>query len=200
MVTKILVDRMPPASETMAKLSLLLDDDRDLARMGRNARLKTKCSLPRDVLKSDIHVHVDIDERARQKNPTPGQRRLEEASVHAIRDDLQSVYSATETSAKLILCIVIVVMSDGSLSRALWDSDGIAGFAEIGLVWRLFEADDLRVFEGGLAVQREDVGYTFLDLFRNKGRVCLLNKLVPRVANDIMSRIGGSNEDLLVEI
>ena len=77
---------------------------------------------------------------------------------------------------------------------------GLLGCLRLGFVWRLFEADDLRVYEGGLVVQSEDVGFTFLDLFRNQGRSCLLDKLVPKVATDIMSRIGDSNEQLLVEI
>jgi hypothetical protein len=189
-----------PTSGSMASLSLMMDEVRDLARMGHNASLKNKCRLPRDILKSDIHVQVDIDERARAKKATIGQRRTEESIKDAIRDDLQTVYSATAESAKLVLCIVIVLMADGSLVRALWDDDGVAGLAEVGLVWRLFEADDLRVYEGGLVVQSEDVGPSLYDFFRNKGRRCLLDKLVPRVANDIMSRIGDSNEDLLVEI
>ena len=200
--TKTLVDRMPPASKTMAKLSLMLDELRVLARMGHNAQLKKKCSLPKNIAKSDIHVHVDFDERARGKTltSTGGQRRLEESVKEAIRDDLQSVYSATEASAKLILCIVIVVMNDGSLSRALLDSEHVAGFAEIGLVWRLFGADDLKVYEGGLLVQTEDFEYSFLDLFQSTGRECLMEKLVPRVANNIATRLGESNEELFVEI
>jgi hypothetical protein len=189
-----------PTSGSMASLSLMVDEVRDLARMGHNASLKNKCRLPRDILKSDIHVQVDIDERARAKKATIGQRRTEESIKDAIRDDLQTVYSASAESAKLVLCIVIVLMADGSLVRALWDYDGVAGLAEVGLVWRLFEADDLRVYEGGLVVQSEDVGSSLYDFFRNKGRRCLLDKLVPRAANEIMSQIGDSNEELLVEI
>ena len=145
---------------------------------------------------------MDFDERARGKTltSTGGQRRLEESVKEAIRDDLQSVYYATEASAKLILCIVIVVMNDGSLSRALLDSEHVAGFAEIGLVWRLFGADDLKVYEGGLLVQTEDFEYSFLDLFQSTGRECLMEKLVPRVANNIATRLGESNEELFVEI
>jgi hypothetical protein len=181
---------------SMAKLSFMLDEVRHLARLGRNATLKSKCRLPSNVLKSDIHVHVDIDERARN----PGQRPLEENILEAIKDDLSTVYSASKDSAKLVLCIVIVVLTDGSLSRIFWDSDGVAGLAEIGLTWRLFEAEDLKVYEGGLLVQRQDFGYSVLDFFRFQGRALLLDKLVPRVANDVMSRIGGANEELLVEI
>jgi hypothetical protein len=180
----------------MAKLSFMLDEVRHLARLGHNATLKSKCRLPKNVLKSDIHVDVDIDERARN----PGQRRLEDNILEDIQDDLATVYSASKDSAKLVLCIVIVVLTDGSLSRILYDSYGVAGLAEIGLVWRLFEADDLKVYEGGLVVQRQDFGYSVLDLLRFRGRSCLLDKLVPRVANDVMSRIGGANEELLVEI
>jgi hypothetical protein len=189
-------DTTASSDSNMAKLSFMLDEVRHLARLGKNATLKSKCRLPSNVLKSDIHVIVDIDERARN----PNQRELEENILEAIKDDLATVYSASNDSAKLVLCIVIVLLTDGSLSRIFWDSYGVAGLAEIGLVWRLFEADDLKVYEGGLVVQLQDFGYSVLDFFRFQGRACLLDKLVPRVANDVMSRIGGANEELLVEI
>ena len=82
-----------------------------------------------------------------------------------ICDNLQEVYSASEESATLVLCIVIVVMTDGSLSRSIWDYDGVAGLAKIGLVWRLFQANDLRVLEGAPVVPSEDVGYKVFDRF-----------------------------------
>jgi hypothetical protein len=105
-------------------------------------------------------------------------------------------------SAKLFLCIVIVAMSDGSLWKSLLDWEGVIGQAEIGLVWRLFEADNLTVYGGGLIVQTEQVSTSMFDFvsMTNDGKECLLNRLVPRVANDVVSRIADSNEDLLVEI
>ena len=185
-------------SKTSTKLSLRLDDVRRLARLGRNATIRKKCRLPASISKADIHVQLDIDECARAGSSGG----LEETIRDAIQDDLSTVYSADARSAKLILCIVVVVVADGSFLRTLSDRDGVIGLAEIGLAWRLFEADDLTVYDGGLVVQTEEVATRILDFitFTNTGRACLLNRLVPRVANDIMSRIADANEDLLVEI
>lgn len=180
------------------KLSLYLDDVRELVRMGRNATVKKKCRLPASISKDDIYVQVDFDESARSSQ----NREMEQIVQDAIRDDLKAVYPADAESAKLFLCIVIVVMSDGSLWRSLLDWDGVIGQAEIGLVWRLFEADNLTVYGGGLIVQTEQVATNILDFvsMTNDGKKCLLDRLAPRVANDVVSRIADSNEDLLVEI
>lgn len=186
------------SSETVTKLSLRLDDVRRLARLGRNATLRNKRRLPVSINKADIHVQVDIDERALCDST----RELGDIVRHAIQDDLATVYSADAESAKLTLCIVIVVMADGSFYRSLTDQDAVMGLAEIGLVWRLFEADDLTVYDGGLVVQTEEVANSLLDIIflLTRGRGCLLNRLVPRVANGIMSRIADANDELLVEI
>lgn len=180
------------------KLSLHLDDVRELVRLGRNATVKKKCRLPSSISKDDIYVQVDFDESARSSH----NREMEQIVQDAIRDDLKAVYSANAESAKLFLCIVIVAMSDGSLWKSLLDWEGVIGQAEIGLVWRLFEADNLTVYGGGLVVQTEQVSTSIFDFvsMTNDGKECLLNRLVPRVANDLVSRIADSNEDLLVEI
>lgn len=187
------------SSSEMAKLSFMLDDVRYLARLGNNAACKNIYKLAKGVSKNDIHVlTTDIDDRARGKSKS---RQLEESSIQtAITEDLRMVYSASAQDAKYILATVIVLLTDGSLSQTFWDPESVAGLAEIGLVWRLFEADNLKVYGGGLVVQRKDSGYGIWDVFANKGQACLLETLVPRVANGIMSRIGDSNSDLLVEI
>jgi hypothetical protein len=79
------------------------------------------------------------------------------------------------------------------------------GLAEIGLVWRLFEADDLTVYDGGLVVKSQDVvaSAPVFDIsvaMGIRGRDYLLNKLAPCVANDIMSHIADANDALLCEI
>lgn len=187
------------SSSEMAKLSFMLDDVRYLARVGDNATCKNIYKLAKGVRTSDIHVSTtDMDERARGKSKS---RQLQEESVQtAITEDLRMIYSASAQDAKFILATVIVLLTDGSLSHTFWDTENVAGLAEIGLVWRLFEADNLKVYGGGLIVQRKDFGCSIWDVFANKGQDCLLETLVPRVANGIMSRIGDSNSDLLVEI
>lgn len=191
------VTRSSSSSSTAARLSLHLDDVRRLARLGRNATVKNKCRLPASISKQDIYVQVDFDERAHSSNSGP----MEQIVQDAIRDDLRTVYSADAASAKLFLCLVVVVLSDGSLYRTLTDRDGVIGLAEIGLVWRLFEADNLTVYDGGLVVQTEQVVSSIFDFLSltNRGRECLLDRLVPRIANDVVSRIADSNEELLVE-
>jgi hypothetical protein len=186
------------SSTTATKFSLGVDDLRRLARLGRNASIRDTCQLPETISKADIHVQVDIDERSRSKNGG----KLEEGIKEAIRDDLSAVYSSDSESAKLFLCVVVVVMADGSFLRSLSDRYGVIGLAEIGLVWRLFDADDLTVFNGGLVVKTEEVATGIFDLIilPTRGRRCLLDRLVPRVANDIMSRIADENDELLVEI
>jgi hypothetical protein len=186
-------------STTSTKFSLGLDNLRRVARLGRNASIKDKCQLPPNISKTDIYVQVDIDEGATSSRKCG---KLDEVIKEAIHDDLSAVYSADSKSAKLFLCVVIVVMTDGSFLRTLSDRDGVIGLAEIGLVWRLFDADDLTVFNGGLVVKTKEVATGLFDLMiiPNRGRQCLLNRLVPRVANDIMSRIADKNDELLVEI
>lgn len=112
--------------------------------------------------------------------------------------DLQAIYTATADSARLVLCVVVVVVADGSFYRSLLDVDGVMGLAEIGLVWRLFEADDLTVYDGGVVAQSQEGGVTDF-IFGGKGRQCLLEKLVPSVTNEIKSRIGELSEHLSVK-
>ena len=126
-------------------------------------------------------------------------RDFEESVRQGILDDLKSIYTATPETAKLVLCIVICVLSDGSKENTYW-SGGRVGLAELALNWRLFGADDLKVYEGGLTVQRKDFGFGPLELSEDEGEFYLVNHLAPRAANDIVRRIGGVNEDFMAEI
>jgi hypothetical protein len=151
-----------------------------------------------DISKADIHVTVDIDQKLNCG-------KFEESILEALLDDLRTVYSADSQSAKFFLCVVIVNVTDGSFIQSLWDRTGVMGLAEIGLVWRLFEADDLTVYDGGLVVKSQDVvaSAPVFDIsvaMGIRGRDYLLNKLAPCVANDIMSHIADANDALLCEI
>jgi hypothetical protein len=143
------------SSRKMAKLSFMLDDVLYLARVGDNAACKNIYKLPKGISKSDIHVlKVDIDERARGKS-----LHLVEGVQTAITEDLRLVYSAaSHQDAKFTLATVIVLLTDGSLAHTFWDTEGVAGLAEIGVVWRLFETDTLKVYGGGLVVQKKMSG------------------------------------------
>ena len=130
-----------------------------------------------------------------------GQAEMEERVRTAIEDDLRAVYSATAEESKLTLLVVIAVMADGSLLRSLSDADSMLGLAEIGLMWRLFDSDDLTVYDGGVVVENEEVHQNVFDfLFPDRDRYNLMENLVPRVANDIMCRIAESNDHFMVEI
>lgn len=143
-------------------------------------------------------MQVDIDEQATSRTS----RKLEGMITEAIRDDLSAVYSADSESAKLFLCVVVVVMADGSILSTLSDKESVIGLVEIGLVWHLFDGDDLTVFNGGLVVKTEEVSTSLFDFITipNRGRHCLLDRLVPRVTNEIMSRIAHGKEDLRMEV
>lgn len=185
-------------STSTTKLSMELDSVLKLVRLGKNASLRRTCQLPFSISKSDIHVKVDIDQQLKRGE-------FGESVRIAIQDDLRDVYSATSETAKLFLCVVIVVMSDGSLFGSMADNNQVMGLAEIGLVWRLFEADDLTVYDGGVVVKSQDIlpSIGLFDLFvpmGTRGRQFILSKLAPRVANDIMSRIADSNDELMMEI
>ena len=183
-----------------SKLCFRLDEIGQLARFGRNATLKQTSKIPKDILKSDIHVIVDIDEPARVTNPSQERRKEEQMILDSIRDDLQSVYTATAESAKVFLVIVIVLLEDGSLSNRLSDSEGVPGLVELAVAWRLFHGDDLTVYQGGLVVQSEDSSYHIQDIHQSRGQKCLTEILAPKIANDIMSRIGNNHSyDLLAE-
>lgn len=124
---------------------------------------------------------------------------FEQAVQQAILDDLKSIYTATPDSAKLVLCIVICILSDGSMQHT-YQVGGRVGLAELALNWRLFGADDLKVYDGGLTVQRKDFGFGPLELTEAEGEFYMMRNMAPQAAYDIVRRLGGSNEDFLAEI
>jgi hypothetical protein len=150
---------------------------------------------------------------------------FEETIRKCILDDLQSIYTAPLTTAKVVLCIVICSLSDGTINHSIrsnrcgggggshWMGEKImmeeeqedsyhnaVGVIDIALNWRLFDADNLKVYEGGLIVQRSDYGSGPFELTDSECRDILLTKLAPRAANVIMRKIGSVSEDLLVEV
>ncbi|KAG7342992.1 hypothetical protein IV203_020937 [Nitzschia inconspicua] len=124
---------------------------------------------------------------------------FEQGVQQVILDDLKSIYTATTDTAKLVLCIVICILSDGSMQHTS-RVGGRMGLAELALNWRLFGADDLKLYEGGLTVQRKDFGFGPLELTEAEGEYYMMNQMAPRAACDIVRRIGGSNQDFLAEI
>jgi hypothetical protein len=126
-------------------------------------------------------------------------RAFEQAVEHVILEDLKSIYPATPDTAKLVLCIVICILSDGSLQHTS-RVGGRVGLCELALNWRLFGADDLKVYQGGLTVQRKDFGFGPLELTEAEGEYYLVSHMAPRAANDIVRRIGGAHQDFLAEI
>mmetsp|Transcript_11816 Transcript_11816/g.23430 ORF Transcript_11816/g.23430 Transcript_11816/m.23430 type:complete len:452 (+) Transcript_11816:58-1413(+) len=184
--------------------------------------------LPPGILKSDITVSIDIDDEARssrvneldeedldveilhQERRNSGarsyrklrhrhRREFEETVRKGILDDLTSVYTATPKTAKLVLCVVISVLSDGTLEHTFW-SGGRVGLTEIALQWVLFDPDDLQVCKRGQEVQKKDFGFGPLGLTKSEGQHYLVTSLGPRAANDIMRKVGGDiRQDLLAE-
>lgn len=128
----------------------------------------------------------------------PKRRDFEQAVQQSICEDLQSMYTGTPDTAKLVLCIVICILSDGSMHHT-YCVGGRVGLAELALNWRLFGADDLKVYNGGLTVQRKDFGFGPLELTEAEGEYYVINKMAPQAANDIVRRIGGANEDFLAD-
>jgi hypothetical protein len=124
---------------------------------------------------------------------------FEQAVEQGILEDLKSIYTARPDTAKLVLCIVICILSDGSLQHTS-RVGGRVGLCELALNWRLFGADDLKVYEGGLTVQRKDFGFGPLELTEAEGEYYVLSHMAPRAADDIVRRIGGANQDFLAEI
>jgi hypothetical protein len=186
--------------------------------------------LPIGISKADIMVTIDIDDEARSSrveeldeddldvdvlhntstnntNNSPRKqchrgRRLEfeETVRDGILDDLTSVYTATPETAKLVLCVVISTLSDGTLEHTFW-SGGRVGLTEIALQWLLFDADDLTVYKSGRSVQKKDLGFGHLELTDTEGGHYLATTLAPRAANHIMRQVGqGVNQDLLFEV
>ena len=144
-------------------------------------------------------THQEASKLSQDTNQSAKRRNFEEAVRQGIQDDLRSIYTATPETAKLVLCIVICVLSDGSMQHTFW-SGGRVGLAELALNWRLFGADDLKMYEGGLVVQRKDFGFGPLALSQAEGEYFMVTKMAPLAANDIVRRIGGASEDCMVEI
>ena len=194
-----------------------------------SVRTDGEFQLPIGISKADIMVTIDIDDEARSSrveeldeddldvdvlhkpytnntNNSPRKqchrgRRLEfeETVRDGILDDLTSVYTATPETAKLVLCVVISILSDGTLEHTFW-SGGRVGLTEIALQWLLFDADDLTVYKNGRTVQKKDLGFGHLELTDTEGGHYLATTLAPRAANHIMRQVGqGVNQDLLVE-
>ena len=195
----------------------------------KNSIIDDICELPEGISKSDIMVAIDIDDDARssrvaeldeedldveilhhrkhdsgdfspRKLSNEKRRKFEEAIQQGMLDDLKSLYTATPKTAKLVLCVVITVLSDGTLNHTFW-SGGRVGLTEIVLKWVMFNADDLQVYKRGRIVQKKDFGFGPLGLTENEGQEYLVTTLAPRATGEIISKIGnGAREDLLVEI
>jgi hypothetical protein len=173
------------------------------------------CELPEGISKSHITVTIDIDDEARssrvpeldedldreiRRKNRRTRRKFEESVRQNILDDLKSLYTATPRSAKYVLCVVISVLSDGTLDHTFW-SGGRVGLTEINLQWVMFNADDLQVYKRGRVVQKKDFGFGPLELTEHEGQHYLSTTLVPRAINEIVSSLGGgAGQDLLVEI
>lgn len=186
--------------------------------------------LPEGLSKSDIMVTIDIDDEARssraaeldeenldveilhrhryqksgefspRKQGHRRRRKFEEDVRQGIFDDLMSVYTATTKTAKLVLCVVVSVLSDGTLNHTFW-SGGRVGLTEIVLQWVLFDVEDLQVYKRGRVVQTKDFGFGPLGLTENEGQQYLSESLAPRATNEIVSTIGnGAPHDLMVEV
>lgn len=195
----------------------------------KNSIVDEVCELPEGISKSDITVTIDIDDEARSSlaaeldeedldveilHHTPrinsgdysprkmAQRRrqeFEEGVRQGILDDLSSVYTATPKDAKYVLCVLISVLSDGTLDHTFW-SGGRVGLTEIIMQWIMFDADDLQVYKRGRVVQKKDFGFGPLGLTENEGQHYLATTLAPRATNEIISKIGkGSDKELLAE-
>jgi hypothetical protein len=150
--------------------------------------------------KSDHASHQTSNDCSTTTSATNSKRRaFEQAVEQGILDDLKSIYTATPETAKLVLCIVICILSDGSV-RHTSRVGGRLGLCELALNWRLFGADDLKVYQGGLTVQRKDFGFGPLELTEAEGEYFMVSLMAPRAANDIVRRIGGTNQDFLAEI
>jgi hypothetical protein len=135
-------------------------------------------------------------------NTTPNKlrrRNFEETVRQDMLNDLRGIYTAKTENAKLVLCIVICILNDGTVDPT-YLSCGRVGLAEIALNWRLFGADDLKLYHGGLTVQRKDFGFGPLELTEAEGQYLIVSKLAPRAANNIVRQIGDVNEDFLVEL
>lgn len=185
------------------------------------------CELPEGISRSDVMVTIDIDDEALSSRASElneedldveilhhrkqdsgefsprkechrNRREFEETIRQSILDDLKSVYTATPKTAKLVLCVVVSVLSDGTLEHTFW-SGGRVGLTEIVLQWVLFDADDLQVYKRGKEVQKKDFGFGPLGLTVNEGQHYLDTMLAPRATNSIMRQIGHASHDLMLE-
>ena len=196
--------------------------------LSKNSIVDDVCGLPEGISKSDISVTIDFDDEARsslaseleeedldveivghakyhvgddssRKENLKARRNFEETVRRGILDDLKSVYTAKPDEAKFGLCVLISVLSDGTLGHTFW-SGGRVGLTEIILQFVMFDADDLQVYKRGRVVQKKDFGFGPLGLTENEGQHYLATTLVPRATNEIIRKIGkGSGEDLLAE-
>eukprot|EP00531_Pseudo-nitzschia_arenysensis_P018743 CAMPEP_0116137600 /NCGR_PEP_ID=MMETSP0329-20121206/12330_1 /TAXON_ID=697910 /ORGANISM="Pseudo-nitzschia arenysensis, Strain B593" /LENGTH=336 /DNA_ID=CAMNT_0003632517 /DNA_START=27 /DNA_END=1040 /DNA_ORIENTATION=+ len=197
--------------------------------LNKNSIVDDVCELPDGISKSDITVTIDIDDEARSSlaaeldeedldveilHHTPrydsgdfsprklAQRRrqeFEESVRQGILDDLSSVYTANPKDAKYVLCVLISVLSDGTLDHTFW-SGGRVGLTEIIMQWIMFDSDDLQVYKRGRVVQKKDFGFGPLGLTENEGQHYLATTLAPRATNEIISKIGsGVDKELLAE-
>jgi len=195
----------------------------------KNSVTEEVCELPEGISKSDITVTIDIDDEARssrvdeldeedldveilhyerrdsgadspRKDSHRQRLKFEETVSKGIHDDLKSLYTATPKTAKFVLCVVVSVLSDGTLDHTFW-SGGRVGLTEIVLQWVLFDADDLQVYKRGRVVQKKDFGFGPLGLTDYEGQYYLATTLAPRATSEIISKIGnGGCQNLLVEI
>lgn len=195
----------------------------------KNSVTDDVCELPEGISKSDITVTIDIDDEARssrvdeldeedldveilhyerrdsgvnspRKECHKQRLKFEETVNKGILDDLKSLYTATPKTAKFVLCVVVSVLSDGTLDHTFW-SGGRVGLTEIVLQWVMFDADDLQVYKRGRVVQKKDFGFGPLGLTENEGQHYLATTLAPRATSEIISNIGnGGCQNLLVEI
>eukprot|EP00536_Pseudo-nitzschia_multiseries_P002614 jgi/Psemu1/63742/estExt_Genemark1.C_350065 len=189
---------------------------------------KNERELPAEVTESDITVNIDIDDEARsplvaeldggcpdnevlqntrhnheasgtQRESHRQRREFEDAMRQRIFDDLTSVYTAPPKNAKLVLCVVISSLSDGTLQHTFFNG-GRVGLTELAVQWLLFDADDLQVYRRGRVVEKKDFGFGPLGLTEIEGQHYLLESLAPRAANKIMRKVEeGMRQNRLAE-
>lgn len=178
-------------------ITVTVDID-DEARSSRVGKLDED-NLDVEILQQKNHRKLDSGEFSPRKQNQRERLKFEETVQQGILDDLQSFYTATPKTAKLVLCIVVSVLSDGTLDHTFW-SGGRVGLTEIVLQWVLFDADDLHVYKRGRVVRKKDFGFGPLELTENEGQHYLTTSLAPRASNDVISQIGnGTRRDLLSE-
>jgi len=186
-----------PEGISKSEITVTIDID-DEARSSRVGKLDED-DLDVDVLQQKNHRKLDSGDFSPRKQNHRARLEFEDTVQQGILDDLQSFYTATPKNAKLVLCVVISVLSDGTLDQTFW-SGGRVGLTEIVLQWVMFDADDLQVYKRGRVVRGKDFGFGPLGLTENEGQHYLATKLAPRASNDIISQIGnGARQDLLSE-